>query len=93
MTRRLARARIVAADTQLTALDTLLDADMQRFRQQLSPTKLLAGSFTAGFATILLPRRLRVGLVYTFGSIAWPLIRLLAPTMLQSFLQQADTDD
>ncbi len=93
MSRRLARARIVAAETQLTALDTLLDADMQRFRQQLSPTKLLAGSFAAGFATILLPRRVRAGFVYTFGSIAWPLIRLFAPTMLQNFLQQADTDD
>jgi hypothetical protein len=93
MTRRLARARIVAADTQLTALDTLLGADMQRFHQRLSPTKLLAGSFVAGFATILLPRRVRVGFVYTFSSIAWPLIRLFAPTMLQNFLQQADTDD
>lgn len=93
MSRRAARARIVAAQTQLIALDTLLDSDMQRFRQRLSPTKLLAGSFAAGFATILLPRKLRVGLVYTFGSIAWPLIRLFAPTMLQNFLQQADTDD
>jgi hypothetical protein len=93
MSRRAARARIVAAQTQLIALDTLLDSDMQRFRQRLSPTKLLAGSFAAGFATILLPRKLRVGLVYTFGSIAWPLIRLFAPTMLQSFLQQADADD
>ena len=93
MSRRLARARIVAAQNRLTAWDALLDEDMQRFRQRLSPTKLLAGSFAAGFATILLPRKMRVGLVYTFGSIAWPLIRLFAPTMLQNFLQQADAND
>jgi heme O synthase-like polyprenyltransferase len=93
MSRRIARARMIVAQTQLNELDAQLDANMQRFRQRLSPTKLLAGSFAAGFATILLPRKLRVGLVYTFGSIAWPLIRLFAPTMLQSFLQQADTDD
>ncbi len=93
MSRRLARARIVAAQSQLTAWDALLDADMKRLRQRLSPTKLLAGSFAAGFATILLPRKMRIGLVYTFGSIAWPLIRLFAPTMLQNFLQQADADE
>ena len=90
MTRRNARASIFAAQTQLRALDTQLDIDMQKFRRQLRPSWLLAGGFAAGFATILLPRRFRVGLVYTFGSIAWPLTRLFAPTLLQSFLKQMD---
>ena len=93
MKRGVARKRILAAQTQLRALDTQLDVDLQRFRQQLSPAKLLAGSFVAGFATILLPRRFRAGLLYTFGSIAWPLARLFAPTLLQSALQQMDGDD
>ncbi len=90
MTRRDARARILVAQTQLRALDTQLDIDMQKFRQQLRPSRLLAGGFAAGFATILLPRRFRLGLVYTFGSIAWPLARLFAPTLLQNFLKQMD---
>jgi hypothetical protein len=88
MTRRDARARMLTAQTQLRALDTQLDVDMQKFRQHLRPSWLLAGGFAAGFATILLPRKLRLGLVYTFGSIAWPLTRLFAPTLLQSFLKQ-----
>ncbi len=92
MTRRAARKRILAAQMQLRTLDTELDSDLQRFRQHLNPTKLLAGSFAAGFATILLPRRFRVGLLYTFGSVAWPLARLFAPTLLQSMLRQAETD-
>ncbi len=93
MSRRAARSRILVAQNQLRLLDTQLDVDMQRFRQNLQPAKLLAGSFAAGFATILLPRRVRAGMMFTFGSVAWPLVRLFAPTLLQSLLRQADTAD
>ncbi len=90
MSRRAARKRVLVAQSQLRVLDTQLDIDVQRFRQNLHPAKLLAGSFAAGFATILLPRRVRAGMMFTFGSVAWPLARLFAPTLLQSFLRQAD---
>ncbi len=93
MSRRAAKARILAAQVQLTALDAQLETDLQRFKQNLRPGWLIAGGFTAGFATILLPRRWRAGLVYTFGSVAWPLTRLFAPTLLQNFLQNANDAD
>jgi hypothetical protein len=84
---------MIAAQTQLHALDTQLDTDVRRFRQQLHPTRLLAGAFAAGFATVLLPRRWRAGLVFTFGSVAWPLARLFAPTLLQNILRNANAPD
>jgi hypothetical protein len=84
---------MIAAQTQLQLLGTQLDVDVRRFQQQLHPTRLLAGAFAAGFATILLPRRWRAGLVFTFGSVAWPLARLFAPTLLQNFLQNTNTSD
>jgi hypothetical protein len=93
VSRRAARARMIAAQTQLQVLGTQLDTDVRRFQQQLHPTRLLAGAFAAGFATILLPRRWRAGMVFTFGSIAWPLARLFAPTLLQNFLQNTNTPD
>jgi hypothetical protein len=93
VSRRAARARMIAAQTQLQLLGTQLDVDVRRFQQQLHPTRLLAGAFAAGFATILLPRRWRAGLVFTFGSVAWPLARLFAPTLLQNFLQNTNTSD
>ena len=93
MSRRAARARMIAAQTQLQLLGTQLDTDVRHFQQQLHPTRLLAGAFAAGFATILLPRRWRAGLVFTFGSVAWPLTRLFAPTLLQNFLQNTNTPD
>lgn len=93
MSRRAARARMISAQTQLRALDTQLGDDVRRFQQQLHPARLLAGAFAAGFATILLPRRWRAGLIFTFGSVAWPLARLFAPTLLQNFLQNTDTPD
>jgi hypothetical protein len=84
---------MIAAQTQLQVLAAQLDTDIRRFQQQLRPTRLLAGAFAAGFATILLPRRWRAGLVFTFGSVAWPLARLFAPTLLQNFLQNTNTSD
>ena len=93
MSRRAAHARMIAAQMQLRALDTQLDADIRRFQQQLHPSRLLAGAFAAGFATILLPRRWRAGLVFTFGSVAWPLARLFAPTLLQNVLQNTNARD
>ena len=93
MSRRAAHARMIAAQTQLRALDTQLDIDVRRFQQQLHPARLLAGAFAAGFATILLPRRWRAGLVFTFGSVAWPLARLFAPTLLQNVLQNTNAPD
>lgn len=90
MTRRLALARVAAAQAQLRALDTIMDADMRRWRAQLHPAHLLAGSFAVGFATVLLPRRWRMGLSYTVGAVAWPLTRLFGPTLLQNFLRQME---
>jgi len=93
VTRRLARARVAAAQTQLRALDAQLDIDVQRWHARLHPTRLLAVSFAAGFAAVLLPRRWRMGLSYGVGAIAWPLTRLFAPTILQSVLRQMDTPE
>ncbi|MEP6483929.1 MAG: hypothetical protein ABJB01_05725 [Rudaea sp.] len=89
MTRRDAQARVLAAQVRLRELDVQLDRDVQNFKQRLRPSWLLAGGFVAGFATILFPRRFRVGF-YTIGSIAWPITRLFAPTLLQSFLKKID---
>jgi hypothetical protein len=93
VTRRLARARVIAAQTQLRALDTQLDVDIQRWHARLHPAQLLAVSFAAGFATVLLPRRWRMGFSYAVGAVAWPLTRLFAPTILQSVLRQMETPD
>jgi hypothetical protein len=84
---------MLAAQSQLRALDTQLDADVRRYRQEIHPARLLAGAFAAGFATILLPRRWRGGLLFTFGSVAWPLARLFAPTLLQNVLQNTHAPD
>lgn len=93
MTRRLARARVIAAQTRLRAMDAQLDADIQRWHARLHPAKLLAVSFAAGFSTVLLPRRWRMALSYSVGAIAWPLTRLFAPTILQNVLRQMETPD
>ncbi len=93
MTRRLARARVAAAQTRLRALDAQLDVDVQRWHARLNPTRMLAVSFAAGFATVLLPRRVRMGLSYTIGAVAWPLTRLFAPTILQNMLRQMDAPE
>lgn len=93
MTRRLARARVLAAQTKLRAMDAQLDADIQRWHARLHPSRLLAVSFAAGFATVLLPRRWRMGLSYAVGAVAWPLTRLFAPTILQNVLRQMETPD
>ena len=90
MTRRKARARLIAAQTQLRALDAQLDVDIQRWHARLRPPRLLAVSFAAGFATVLLPRRWRMALSYSVGAVAWPLTRLFAPTILQSVLKQME---
>ena len=90
MTRRNARARVIAAQTQLRAMDAQLDVDIQRWHARLHPARLLAVSFAAGFATVLLPRRWRMGLSYGVGAIAWPLTRLFAPTILQNVLRQME---
>jgi hypothetical protein len=91
VTRRLARARVIAAETQLRALDAQLDVDIHRWHARLRPSHLLAASFAAGFATVLLPRRWRMALSYSVGAIAWPLTRLFAPTILQNVLRQMDS--
>jgi hypothetical protein len=93
VTRRLARARVAAAQTQLRALDVQLETDIRRWHARLHPSKLLAVSFAAGFATVLLPRRWRMGLSYAVGAVAWPLTRLFAPTILQSVLRQMETPE
>ena len=93
MTRRLARARVIAAQTKLRAMDAQLDLDIERWHARLHPARLLAVSFATGFATVLLPRRWRMGLSYGVGAIAWPLTRLFAPTILQNVLRQMETPD
>ena len=93
MTRRLARARVAAAQAHLRALDTMIDVDMQRWRAHMHPARMLAASFAVGFATVLLPRRWRMGLSYTVGAVAWPLTRLFGPTLLQNFLRQMEIPD
>jgi hypothetical protein len=93
VTRRLARARVVAAQTKLRAMDAQFDVDIERWHARLQPSKLLAVSFAAGFATVLLPRRWRMGLSYAVGAVAWPLTRLFAPTLLQSVLRQMETPE
>ena len=90
MTRRKARARLIAAQTQLRVLDAQLDVDIQRWHARLHPSRLLAMSFAAGFATVLLPRRWRMALSYSVGAVAWPLTRLFAPTILQNVLKQME---
>jgi hypothetical protein len=93
VTRRRARARVAAAQTQLRALDAQLDLDLRRWHARLHPARLLAVSFAAGFAAVLLPRRVRMGLSYAVGAVAWPLTRLFAPTILQSVLRQMDAPE
>jgi hypothetical protein len=93
VTRRLARARMNAAQTKLRAIDAQLEGDIQRWHARLHPARLLAVSFAAGFATVMLPRRWRMGLSYAVGAVAWPLTRLFAPTILQSMLRQMETPD
>jgi hypothetical protein len=93
VTRRLARARVIAAQTKLRAMDAQFDVDIERWHARLHPSKLLAVSFAAGFATVLLPRRWRMGLSYAVGAVAWPLTRLFAPTLLQSVLRQMETPE
>ena len=90
MSRKLAHTRVIAAQTKLAALDAQLDIDIQRWHARLQPPKLLAVSFAAGFATVLLPRNWRMGLSYGVGAIAWPLTRLFAPTILQNVLRQME---
>jgi len=90
VTRRKARARLIAAQTQLRVLDAQLDVDIQRWHARLHPSRLLAMSFAAGFATVLLPRRWRMALSYSVGAVAWPLTRLFAPTILQNVLKQME---
>jgi hypothetical protein len=93
VTRRLVRARVLDAQTRLRALDAQLDVDVRRWHATLHPTRLIAASFAAGFATVLLPRRWRMALSYSVGAVAWPLTRLFAPTILQSVLRQMDTPE